>query len=154
MLLYNIVFLFVIFSIHSEKSLELGAVAVDNINWQSGNTVRYSFNGTPDLYIYQIGDYLKITTCTNAINNGLFVVTAVNDASDWMEITNEAVSSAATDEAASPGIVKATFIDWDGCQQNSWVKFNGSIWEEIVPTQGSSCFLTTPKEFYKFIDDV
>lgn len=131
-----------------------GTLEIVNIVWQSGNTVRYTFAGSTDLSAYQIGDYFKSVLCTNAVNNGLFAITTVNDASDWIEVTNEAVSSGATDETSSSGNIKATFTEWDGCQQNSWVKFNGSIWEEIVPTQGSSCFLTTPKKFYNFIDDV
>lgn len=130
-----------------------GTLEIASIAWQSGNTVRYNFSGTPDLSVYTVGDYVYFSGNANAENNGSFAITAINNGSDYFEITNSAISSAAKDEASTPGQAKVTKANWDGCQQNSWVKFNGSTWQEIVPTEGASCFLTTPQKNHTFLND-
>jgi len=61
---------------------------VDTITNITGDTWRYTMNGSPDLSNISIGDKIKVTTSTNLDNNGKFVVTAVDDISDYIEVTN------------------------------------------------------------------
>ena len=80
-------------------------LAIDNINWQTGttSTVRYTFTGSPDLSAVIVGHQLVASSCTDDTHNGTFEITAVNNASDWIEVTNAAVTDATLDEASSPG---------------------------------------------------
>lgn len=78
---------------------------VDTIDWQSGFIVRYTFNGTPDLSAVQDGSYITINYATNASNNGTFLVIAVNDGADWVDVINYARTDATDDEASdSPAV--------------------------------------------------
>ncbi len=72
---------------------------VDTIVFQSGNTVRYTFNGSPDLSEIVLGRFLTVNNSTNAINDGAFAITAVDDSSDFIEVTNSGRTSGAADEA-------------------------------------------------------
>ena len=77
----------------------ISGLDVNTIAWQSGTTVRYTFNGTPDLSGVSVGNYIKIESSTKAANNGQFAITAVNDGSDYIEIGNLDVTDATSDEA-------------------------------------------------------
>lgn len=63
---------------------------INTILWQSATTVRITFNGTPDLsaLVTNANAKINITGCSNASNNGKFVVTAFDDGADWIEIDN------------------------------------------------------------------
>lgn len=89
---------------------ELGLVNLDteSILWQSGNTIRYTFNGTPDLSSITVGEYMLCNDSTNASNNGHFEITAVDDGSDWIEVTNAGRSDATDDEASASPCVADT----------------------------------------------
>lgn len=80
-------------------------LAIDNINWQTGtvSTVRYTFTGSPDLSSVIVGHQLVASGCTDDTHNGTFEITAVNNASDWIDVTNAAVTDATLDETSSPG---------------------------------------------------
>jgi len=81
---------------------------VNIIAWQSGTTVRYTMNGTPDLSGVSVGQNLEVDSATNSQNNGLFTITAVVDASDYIEVTNTLVTDASYDEASdSPAVADA-----------------------------------------------
>lgn len=73
---------------------------VDTIVFQSGTTVRITFNGSPDLSGVAINDHARIRLATNASNIGTFIITAVNDGSDFIEITNAARTDGTDDEAS------------------------------------------------------
>ena len=75
-------------------------VTVTDIVWQSGTTVRISFSGTPDLSDVYVNDIFGISTASNSSNNGRFIISAVNDASDWIEITNAARTDGSEDETS------------------------------------------------------
>jgi hypothetical protein len=77
---------------------------VDAITWQSGTTVRYTFLGTPDFSDIRVGNFMTISGATNAVNDGTYEITAVNDGSDWIEITNPARTSSTGDETSSPAV--------------------------------------------------
>lgn len=68
------------------------------IAYQSGNTVRYTFTAT-DLSAVVPGDMLFIAAAAIAGNNGLFAITAVNNGSDYVDVTNLNRSDAAGDES-------------------------------------------------------
>ena len=85
------------------------ALDVDTILFQAGNTIRYTFNGTPDLSGISAGDMLVVTNATNMINIGRFIITAVNDGSDYVEVTNIRRSDNTFDEASdSPAVADIT----------------------------------------------
>lgn len=78
---------------------------VDTIAHQSGNTIRLTFNGSPDLSNLSTDDTIKVKSASNDSNKGTFPITAVNDTSDYIEITNEDRSDATDDEASdSPAV--------------------------------------------------
>lgn len=85
--------------------LVLGSLDVNTIAWRSGTTVRYTFNGSPNLSTVSAGMWLKVASAANSSNNGCFVITAVNDGSDYIEVTNAARTDADDDEASDSAAV-------------------------------------------------
>ena len=83
----------------------LSNLDVDIIAFQSGNIIRYTFNGSPDLSSVSVGDALIVTTSTNTSNDGSFIVVTVNDSSDFVEVINLDRSDNTDDEATdSPSV--------------------------------------------------
>ena len=81
-------------------------VLVDKINWVSGTTVRYYFENTPNLTEVLVSDRLIVTSSSNVSNNGTFVITAVNNSSNYVEVTNSLRTDASDDEdPTSPAVV-------------------------------------------------
>lgn len=76
---------------------------INNINWQSSNTIRYTFSASPDLSGVVIGHYFTASGCTNTLNNGTYKITAVNNTSKYIDIINSAISDNSLDETGSPG---------------------------------------------------
>ncbi len=77
---------------------------VDIIAWQNTNIVRFTFNGAHDLSNINVGDTITVISATNASNNGSFIITTVNDGSDYIEAIVPARTDATDDEGAgSPG---------------------------------------------------
>lgn len=76
---------------------------VANITWQSGTTVRYTFNGSPDLSAVVAGDLVRFTGCTHSSNDGVFLITSVSDGSDYVQVSNPARTSSTGNETGSPG---------------------------------------------------
>jgi len=78
---------------------------VESILWQSGNTIRYTFNGSPDLSGVQEGSYLTSNYATNSSNDGTFLIVTVNDGSDYVDVINYDRSDNTDDEASlSPAV--------------------------------------------------
>lgn len=73
------------------------------IAWQSGNTVRYSFSGSPDLSSVVSGDMFYHSGGAVASNNGLFAITNVNDGSDYIDVTNLLRSDGTGNESGITG---------------------------------------------------
>ena len=120
-----------------------GILNVDTIYWQSANTIRYTFNSTPSLRPYNIGDYINFKNSTNDINNGSFVITNVNAGAYWIEVSNLFRSDNLFDEASdSPCTGTSTLSNWDGCDQNSWVRYNAinDKWYSIDPYKSVLCY--------------
>jgi hypothetical protein len=94
----------------------LAALDVDTIDWQSGNTIRYTFNGTPDLSSIVAGDYLTVNYATNLSNSGTFLIETVNDGSDYVDVINrdrdDATDDEATDSPAVADIQENLDVQW------------------------------------------
>lgn len=114
---------------------------IDTIAWQSGNTIRYTFNGTPNLSAITAGDYLVTSGNGNSSNDGTFVISAVNDGSDYIEITNANRSDATDDEASDAvGTAYYTLEEWDGASKGSHIKFDGTNWNSVNAQDGAICY--------------
>lgn len=114
---------------------------VNTITWQSGTTVRIAFNGSPDLSGVVVNDHARIRTATNASNNGTFIITDVNDGSDFIDVTNANRTSATGDEATdSPATTTTTHRDWDVAGDGDHVEFFGgeSLWYALTPVVSRS----------------
>lgn len=83
-------------------------LAVDDIEWQSGHTIRYAFTGSPDLSAVAVGDLLIVTGSGSAANDGAFAITAVSDGSDYIEVTNPNRDDASLDETGSDAEASTT----------------------------------------------
>lgn len=111
-----------------------------SITWQSGNTVRFQFAGSTDLSAYSSGMYLHVKNCSDSVNNGLFVITAVNDGSGFIEVANDLVTDATHDSTTSDCYVSNSA--WGGVAQNDWVILDAVTgnWERVEPFDGIECF--------------
>lgn len=84
---------------------QLLALDVNTIVHQGNFTVRYTFNGSPDLSGILVNDRLITTLATNDVNNGDFRIAVVNDGSDFVEVINVARPDDEFDEATnSPAV--------------------------------------------------
>lgn len=105
---------------------------VNTIAWQSGSVIRYTFNGAPNLSRARVGDYMTVESATNAINNGVFLITAVNDVSDYIEVLNPNRTDNTDDEAAdSPAtayggsVLYTTITTANVYEEKQTVRFGG-----------------------------
>ena len=93
-------------------STRLTALDVESILFQTGNTIRYTFNTTPDLSAVEVGDTLVVTLASNALNNGTFFIVTINDASDFVEVLNPDRSDNVADKAsASPATANVDDVE-------------------------------------------
>jgi hypothetical protein len=86
-------------------------IKIDSILWQSGNTVRLKLAANYDRILQ--GDYVKISGATNAVNNGIFLITAVNWTNSTIDITNISVSDATKNETTTPAVVNNFFLEYE-----------------------------------------
>lgn len=110
------------------------------INWQSGTTVRFQYAGSTNLSAYSAGMYLHVTAAADTVHNGIWLISAVNDGSDYIEVTNASVTDATHDDTTSTTYV--SHGDWGGVAQNDWV-INDPItntWERIAAFEGLQCY--------------
>ena len=84
---------------------------LNNINWQSGTTVRFTFT-SGYTNIYAVGNYLQISgETTKTVHNGVWLISAVN--ASYLEVTNVGVTDATNDVAASVGSGYVSHQDYD-----------------------------------------
>lgn len=76
-------------------------LTISAIEWQSANTVRYTFSGSPDLSGFAAGDLLVVIGALIDSNNGAQVIITVNSGSYYVEATNVNRSSSTGDESGS-----------------------------------------------------
>lgn len=115
----------------------------DTIVFQSGNTIRYTFNGSPDLSGVGVNDHLRIIDAGKTSNNGTFIITAVDDGSDFIEVTNLNRLDGTDDEASdSPATGTITDAAWDETGNGDWVNFDGAddTWSGVTLDTGTSFF--------------
>jgi len=117
------------------------------INWQSGTTVRFQYAGSTDLSAYSAGMYLSVKDCPNSSQNGIHLITTVNDASDYIEVTNSLVTDATKDSTTSTGYVSNGL--WGGVAQNDWVILIDD-WERLEPIEGLKCYNKTTERTLVF----
>ena len=143
---------------------------VVNINWQSGNTIRYTFN-TDDLASVILGDVLVVTGSTNALNNGNFDIVGVSNTvgSKYIDVTNTGRSNNSLDETNSPAVanrqealrkIKGLVLSSNGITYNTNTVFtsgnfigtiqkNTSTKAEVLamtPILGGECYTSDTKE--------
>ena len=117
------------------------AYDINTITWQSGNTIRIAFNGSPDLSAVAADDYFVTSGNANSSNDGTFQISAVNDGSDYIDIINLNRSDATDDEATDAvGTGYYTLEEWDGVSKNMHVRFDGTSWISITPSAGYTCY--------------
>ncbi len=129
-----------------QKAISAKVYDVDTILWQSGSTIRYTFNGGPDLSGLVVGDHARIRLAGLEINNGDFIITDINDGADWIEVTNPFRFFSTDDEASdSPANTTTTHRDWDVAGDTDHVEFFGSedLWYAITPQLGANAYNTT-----------
>src|SRR3989344_8538540 len=93
------------------------ALAISSQIWQSGNIIRITADGTPDLTFIKVGQNIVITGSTNSSNNGSHRILAVNTGSYYMDVENSSRSGSTDDESSSPAT--AGVVVWQGCTQTS-----------------------------------
>jgi len=98
---------------------------VDTITDQGGNTWRYTFNGAPDLSSAIVGENVTFANATNVGNNGTFPTTAVNNGSNYIEITNASGVAEGTD---SPCTASIRIDAWGTRYGHTSVVFNNKMW--------------------------
>jgi len=81
----------------------LTGLNIDSVTWQGGVISRYLFSASPDLSGVVPGFFLETTGCTNALNTGRFLISAVNNTTKTIDVINTAVTDATQDETTSPG---------------------------------------------------
>lgn len=114
---------------------------INTIAWQSGNTVRITFNGSPDLSAVAANDYFITSGNANTSNDGTFVITAVDNTTKYFDITNNERSDATDDEAAdASGTGYYVLEEWDAAPKGSHVKFDGSNWVSSTVADGVICY--------------
>lgn len=122
---------------------------IDTITWQSGTTVRITFNGGPSLP--STNDFIHITTATSSSNNGSFIVTAV---SGFVEYTNAARTDGIDDEATdSPAVAKWTDDTWGSdATPNAWTEVDkvGDTWRAVEAQEGNQVYNMDTSSFWIF----
>jgi len=127
----------------------LEALDVDEILWQSGNTIRYTFNGAPDLSGIAVNNVLFAESSTNSDNNGSYYISAVNNGSNYVEVTNDLRGDATLDEASdSPSTVNLRTVETIRIRFNS-VHFISTTDSSLnTNTFNAVCYLATSLLLY------
>ena len=113
-------------------SFESTTLDVDTITNTAGDTWRYTMNGTPDLSGVSVGDYIKVSNSTNSANDGYFAVTAVDDGSDYIEVTNASGVAEATDSPAEIQLQIQSDDTLTAGDKRKYICYNDlSIWREF-----------------------
>ena len=117
---------------------------ITSIAWQSANTVRITYSGSPDLSGISTANnnvYIYGSGITNTEHIGRFALTTVNDGSDYIEITNPSVTDATLDESSmTNSSAEHPHVDWDGASNGDWVRYDGTSWYRVEPIAGMTCY--------------
>jgi hypothetical protein len=126
----------------------IGRQEISAINWQSGTTVRATFDVGYDLTNISVGMYIYIQNSDETIQNGRFVITAKGTGT--IDYTNDNVTSAANDEASSPAYASFGHANWDGGTSGDWIKFNSTdgVWYPVKMGNGTTVYNLTDGNLY------
>lgn len=80
---------------------------VTDIEWQTGNILKATFDNSPDLSLVAAGDTLTISGAANTLNNGDFEITEKNVPGFWVKYSNPDRSDNTLDETSATGITGA-----------------------------------------------
>lgn len=131
----------------------IGSLAIDNINWQSVNTIRYTFTGSPDLSGVSVANSLVTSSCTNTLNNGQFIITAVNNTTKYIEITNTSITDNTYDETGSPGTAIAVVSSAVITEPTTARKYQGWLTPEKPPDGTLNWFQNLVYLWIKYFDE-
>ena len=88
---------------------------IESISLPDASTTRYTFNGSPDLFsFYEVGDNITVSSAMNGANNGIFIITAIDDAADFIDVTNAGgvvVASGSSAEVVLDGYAQSRIFD-------------------------------------------
>lgn len=116
----------------------LGRQQISALNWQSGSTMRATFDAGHDLTTPAIGDYIHIQNSGESLQNGRFVITA--EGAGTVDFTNTSISSSAQDEGSSPAYASFGHEGWDGGTSGDWTRYDGTSWLPVLMGNGSSVY--------------
>ena len=91
---------------------------ISKIEWQSGNTIRYTLADGVSLANLDTDSRLLVSGSTNSSNNGLFQITAVG--ANYVEVTNTSRTSAVDDEL---GVAEVSSVTTDAAGANTNGKY-------------------------------
>lgn len=83
-------------------------LAITDIDHQTANTIRYTFGDAPDLSAVVAGDLLIVSGSVNPANDGAFIITAVNNGSDYIDVTNPGRDDNTLDETGGDALASVT----------------------------------------------
>lgn len=90
-------------------------LAVQSVEWQSGNTVRYNLrNINANLNLLQVGQTIRVNEPLN-LNNGVpQTISAINSAQNYIECSHPFRTDAMDDEFNSTGVIDYSIKDFGG----------------------------------------
>lgn len=123
---------------------------VDSIQHLSESFIRIVLPGA-DLSPYVAGDTIEVVGATNAVNNGRFRLTTVDDGADFIELHNPDRTDATDDEGPSPATITITNTAYDGAGQNDWIRYYSvdDTWRFIKTEKGFRCFNKTKNRMWE-----
>lgn len=78
---------------------------VQSITWQSGTTVRYQFNGNPNLSLLQVGQNVDINTPLNPNNGVIQTITSINNSQNYIDCAHPFRTDGSDDENNSTAVM-------------------------------------------------
>jgi len=124
----------------------LGRQQIASLLWQSGTTVRATFDAGHDLGTPAVNDYIHIQNSDKPLMNGRFIITA--EAAGTIDFTNASITSAANDEASSPSYASFGHANWGGAASGDWAKYDGTDWFPVTMGNGASVYNLTDDKLH------
>ena len=117
---------------------------VASIVWQVETTTRLTLTASQSvLTSVSVGMYVNVSNNPEQRHNGVFLVTKVDDAGDFIEYENEDVTSGTYDDTTELSTI-ANFghSSYDGCVSGDWAKYNSAndLWYSISPENFVECY--------------
>lgn len=81
----------------------LQSLTISTIAWQSGNIIRYTFNGSQDLHLFTINTWYQFSGSKESVNDGTFFIQAIG--TNYIDVINPSRSDNTKNETASTSIL-------------------------------------------------